>query len=546
MKHLKFLTIAVASVMAVSAFALASCDKNNNDDDGGGGGGGDGGSNGAAILTDTSIQSKIISAYTFENGGSAVDAYTGEALSQYDVTLSDDSTVTGKDGKGISSGDVSMTLPKFQDAVTVDSGFSFTFMSYSEESLSDWNVLLTSDYFIMTYGNLSSPSAYPAIASEIGRGAYSAEMFAAAKEAGLTTADLVKYNTYSGYNAGVVEGESDTDASKSLYAEMVGTWQVMTVVVTDNSVRFYRNGALSYVYGSTIVKDYAEFLLEDVHDLDGGDSSAIKMFTGAGGNIDNLIFGTALSAQQVIALYNDLTDSSLTADDAILQDADESAKTDIAAQALINAVAERSSAIGAIFDEELAKVTPLTTVGLEDASTAWWSVFQPVKFADGSKTMKITYLQKTSEEANWKGTSTILYTGDAEEQGIVRTDAYGWAGTAAGEDWAYTSDNDFNWDYMKNVINGSLVVETVTINDDGTITLRKDITPLDAGASYEGTASGKLSDGSAYEATSTLEVAESYFVEYTISGVPTDGLYISFCLEGAYIAITSVEGGVLA
>lgn len=500
MKHSKFLTIAVASVMAVSAFALASCDKE-----------GDG------MLKDTSIQEKIIAAYTFEDGGAATNPYTGEALSQYDVTMSDTTTVDGYSGKGFVSGDVSLVLPQYGDAVSEESGFSFTFMSYSDgtEGLSDWNVLLASDFSVITYGNLSNPSSWPSACSEVGRGAYSAEMFAAAKDKGLTTEQLVKFNEYTGYNAGVVEGKDDTAASNSLYNEMAGTWQVMTVVVTEDSIRWYRNGALAYVYGSTIVKTSADYLLLDIIDLDGGDDASVSLFTGSGGTIDNLIVGNALTAKEVIALYNDLTGSSLTEEEAILQDADASALTAAHNLAFSNALTgPRAEAIKAAYDAEAGSADPVALT-LDENGKASVTFTQYVTPTNGAV-------------ANvWNGAVIDIADGNGAS-GIVRPDWFIYNGNPEAP-IAYTATTTGSVDTLPYDLQGATVTAEIEVTEDGNVIITFTTVPVDAGASYTGTATASLTTGKE-EVTETVEVAEQIVVQYTITNL--DVATATFSLRG--------------
>lgn len=533
MKHSKFLTIAVASVMAVSAFALASCneDKPTPEPEP---------VAETAILKDTSIQSKIIAGYSFENGGAAINPYTGEALSQYDVTLSSSDTVDGKTGKGIASGNVSATLPKFNDAVSEEAGFSFTFMSYSEDALSDWNVLLSSDYCVITYGNLSTPSSWPSACSEIGRGAYSAEKYEEARQ-GLSTRQLAKWNSYAAYNAGVVEGKDDTAASDSLYNEMVGTWQVMTVVVTDDSISWYRNGALAYVYRSPIINSEADYLLVDLIDLDGGDSSSIKMFSGAGGTVDNLVFGNALSAEEVLALYNDLSGDTKTMSDVTLATAmgEEADIADAIDEATSIALAERNEKLPALIAEKRDATVvdeDTITLGAEDCSGAFWSDFKSIALDEGSSSVKLQLTQFSSTAQIWDNAIIVLYS-SAGEEGVVRLDGGNWATNAT--DWKVETDSNFTADStFQASLDGAEVTVTITVNEDSSITVDYVMVPVDVGEVFEASASV----GNANE-TVTIAV-EEYHIAMTVSGfAATDNVSFGLTLEGAYLVVNSIEGG---
>ncbi len=545
MKHSKFLSVAMASVMAIGAFALTACDNPNPNPDPTPGPGGET----TGIVTNAALDGKLIAHYAFENGGAAVNPMTGEALTGLDLTLSDTATVDGQAGKGIQAGAVAATLPQYGDNVTIDGGFTFSYAGYADSADgldNDWGVLLSTDFMSVTYGNLSGAAkdAYPSAPGVVvGRGAYSAESYAEAK-AVLSTKQLQAYNAYTGYNAGIVEG-AGTDYVGQICAEQAGKWTHYTVVVDATSVSFYRDGALAYTYGPEIVGSYAEFILYDVIDLDGGVDGPVTAFLGKCGKVDNVVVGQALNAEEVLALYNDVMGATKTMDDVTV-------KTDLNEDDIIKAeaqttlaemlAAKRAEAV--VADRAaLLETAGIATLGEKDCSTAWWSVFQPVKPVDASQDMTVEFYHFSSKGGNWHAASAILYSDNGEEC-VVRADAFGWAGLVAGENWAYTVATDVNWSSWLLDIDGAAMTVTFKVVD-GNVVIRYDIAPIDAGATYEAEVEVELSTGKE-TITSTLEVPAAYYVEYTITGVTTlDGLYISFVPEAAYAIFTNVTNGVI-
>ncbi len=546
MKHSKFLSVAMASVMAIGAFALTACEDPNPNP---GPNPGPGGDNPVGIVSNAALEGKLIAHYAFENGGAAVNPMTGEALTGLDLTLSDTATVDGQAGKGIQAGAVAATLPQYGDNVTIDGGFTFSYAGYADSADgldNDWGVLLGTDFMSVTYGNLSGAAkdAYPSAPGVVvGRGAYSAESYAEAK-AVLSTKQLQAYNAYTGYNAGIVEG-AGTDYVGQICAEQAGKWTHYTVVVDATSVSFYRDGALAYTYGPEIVGSYAEFILYDVIDLDGGVDGPVTAFLGKCGKVDNVVVGQALNAEEVLALYNDVMGATKTMDDVTVKtdlNEDDIIKAEAQTEAIAKANAARAEAVTAK-RAELIETAGVATLGSKDCSTAWWSVFQPVKITDATQPMSVEFYNFTSKGGNWHVTNTIIYNDNGEEC-VFRADNYGWKGLNGGENWAYTSTTDINFDTWTADMDGAKFTVTVKVVD-GNIVLRYDIVPMDAGATYEAEVEVELSTGKE-TITSTLEVPAAYYVEYTITGVTTlDGLYISFVPEAAYAIFTNVTNGVI-
>ena len=529
MKKTKILTLAVASVMALGAVALASC----------------GGKTGTSLLKDESIKSKIIAAYDFENEGAAVDAYTGEALGKFDLTFEDGfASVDGKDGKGIQSGSTIATLPQYGDTMSEESGFSFTYMSYGTEGYNDWGVLIESGFMNVTYGNLAGCPAdcYPAAPNVVvGRGAYSATSYATAQNE-LSSRQLAKYNSYTGYNAGCVEAIDDAGIPGQIAAEMINKWVVTTVVITDDSVSFYRDGALAYTYGADNVGDMADFMLLDLIDLDGGDDTPLNIFKDACGVVDNIVVGQALEAEEVLALYNDLSGASKTMADVNLESkvagADAlDAKDD--AKAIANE--KRAAAIDAKRAEKLAAAEG-TAMGTIDESTnkgnsAWYN-HNPVVDSIALDTVTEIKFEQFAKDGG------ITYVGFFGPEGDVVDGNVAHIGLL-GNSWYSTPDDTKGADEVADLDMACATVTlkiTKTQTDDGKylISMEETIVPVDAGAKYEGSATV----GSATE-TVTIEVKESYTITYSFAA-EKEFTNIEFCLDGNYVVVTSVTSNPIA
>ncbi len=485
MKKTKILTLAVASVMALGAVALASC-------------GGEGGKTGTSLLKDESIKGKIIAAYDFENEGAAVDAYTGAALGKFDLTFEDGfASVDGKDGKGIQSGTTIATLPQYGDTISEEIGFSFTYMSYGTENYSDWGILIESGFMNVTYGNLKGCPAdcFPAAPNVVvGRGAYSATSYATAQNE-LSSRQLAKFNSYTGYNAGCVEAIDDAGVPGQISAEMINKWVVTTVVITDDSVSFYRDGALAYTYGADNVGDMADFMLLDLIDLDGGDDTPLNIFKDACGVVDNIVVGQALEAEEVLALYNDLAGASKTMADVNLE----------SKVAGADALDAKDDATAAATEKRISEI-----LSKFDASVEGYNGFDnaiDVELVDGkySATFQQYIGDGTALGAVWNG--LVVGTTADGVYGIVRPDFYVW------------SESEYKYEVTENTatfatLAADLQCATVNVSievADGNAIITYTTTPVDAGATY----SASATVGSATE-TAEFVVAEQFVVQYKI------------------------------
>ena len=124
-----------------------------------------------------------------------------------------------------------------------------------------------------------------------------------------------------------------------------------------------------------------------------------------------------------------------------------------------------------------AAFTP-SLVGLEDNTTAWWTVFSDDVKVPAGETRSFSFTNYTDGLNNWDNFVTILRNADKGEYGVVRADNYGWGngyaacqhdGTA-GADWAswLAAMNGAKVTvYVTNCNNGTADVQAVMKGTDG-------------------------------------------------------------------------------
>lgn len=552
MKHTKkFITLAVAAVMALGCASFVACDGDDpNINDGGSG-----------IVADTSLQGKLFAAYTFNNEtsrGAAINPFSGEALSSYDWTVSEDQeyTDTAKSGKAIVTG-TSITMPWYKDLfdATAD-GFSFSYWSYGDSSMDeqlsiypDWNDMITGEYENITYGNLETTySAYPGsdnTNNSIGRGAYSDEMYAQAQDE-LTTAQLANMsgNSYAAFNAGMYEPGTSTQSS-SLAAEMDGKAQYMTVVVSadDNTIKFYRNGALSYCYQAG---DGALYLLLDVYDGDGGTSAKLKAFGGFAGYADDAIVGSALTDEEVLALYNDqmgasktMADvtlkSNLNEDDANKATAEQEATADVTTQykaKLAEALASEVSGGAVIADTSAEK----GHVGIISLDNAWWTEIKEGIVVGASGAYMTGVLYNNLDDLAVTETLNCNIQVNGADYGATRGDTEaGWYGDFTIASTGYDSSM-FAYD-----VSGSTVTITYTYDDANGLVVTYKYVPRLAGQTITGSASYTKSDGTTETVTKEYNVPDEIVITYTTAVTGVTSVTFGLISTKTYFMITDVS-----
>lgn len=118
-----------------------------------------------------------------------------------------------------------------------------------------------------------------------------------------------------------------------------------------------------------------------------------------------------------------------------------------------------------------AEVTTVT-VGAEDNSTGWWSVFSDYFAINPDMNLSIRFTNHTSGVGNWNNWNLCLCT-DAERGGdgyaeyfVVRSDLYGWGDSYASGNWSSSGGYESgDWDKFRADMEGADV--TVTIERSG-------------------------------------------------------------------------------
>lgn len=559
MKHTKkLITLAVAAVMAVGTVSFAACGDNNGNGGNGGNGGGSG--SGTALVKDTTLNGKLFAAYTFDKGnGAATDPFTGEALGEdgeYDwksenAEYSSDHAQSGM--AHISGSATDFAIPWYQKLFNAtEVGSSFSYWSWSDTSNSDWNIMIYSPdgFQTITYGNLSGTCGdYPSICQEVGRGAYTEDTYAAAREI-YSDAQLAVWNgsTYTAYNAALYEtGDTAQPAAVAMEQEMYASAHYITVVVVSNEyIKFYRDGALAYVYSSDAAKTGAEYFNLDIYDGDEGSDSHLKAFYGACGYVDNAIIGAALTDEEVLALYNDQMGASKTMDDVTLKsalDPDAAVKSEVDATATTNAVAAYKEAAAANATELASSTEGIKILGATDFSNVWYTEYVNISpETTDAFDVTLTGVLITDGKNNWDSLLTIVAS-SAGQEFILRTDNYGWIGGANTATYIQNAAT-YNWDTFIADINGAEI--SVNFKYDGTkVDVLYTVKPALAGQTFTGAAEATLSDGTTYTKTAEFTVPEEYTCSYTVNDLSVaDGtIFPSFSVEASYFIITGVEGG---
>ena len=113
---------------------------------------------------------------------------------------------------------------------------------------------------------------------------------------------------------------------------------------------------------------------------------------------------------------------------------------------------------------------PIITVGAEDNSAAWWTVFSNYFRMPADGNMKFKFTNYTSGAGNWNNWCFCLCT-DAERDGngyaeyfVIRSDLYGWGDSYASGTW--TSEGYGDWDAFRADMEGATVV--IDIQRNGT------------------------------------------------------------------------------
>ena len=126
-------------------------------------------------------------------------------------------------------------------------------------------------------------------------------------------------------------------------------------------------------------------------------------------------------------------------------------------------------------------VTPSpASLGAEDCTTAWWSVFTEDMKVPAGKTYEFNFTNYSSLAGNWNNYVVILRKADLTEYAVLRSDNYGWG---AGYDACTPIGTQGDWAtwlatmngakvklYVTNCNNGRADIQAIVTGTDGTVT----------------------------------------------------------------------------
>lgn len=360
-KTLTLFALVLALVLSFSLAIMAGCKKGNSVS-------GDG--TAVSLVTDESLQGKLLAMYTFEDSDStlkATDPYTGEALEANNGTYGENArrvAIPAEHGSSTAIFDTSTYFSvggfdatqiddQFEDYTVVDGneydGLSFSFWAYNYETLvgeveslgesADWSNVMTNGYESITWGNLSHMQAgttdgsyrafYPSNGTEVGRGAYTEEGYNALRNIQATKTRLSTYSgtseRYSVWNAisGNTQGEGSTDNDyiSVVAAAYLNTWRYVTINIDlEEGLSFYANGRLAYRYDPDTFNTpggwnqiYADFVMSVMAEYQESDDYYLNMFGSKSGiYVDDLIVGKALTADDACNLYENVSGTTWT------------------------------------------------------------------------------------------------------------------------------------------------------------------------------------------------------------------------------------------
>lgn len=117
-------------------------------------------------------------------------------------------------------------------------------------------------------------------------------------------------------------------------------------------------------------------------------------------------------------------------------------------------------------ESEVTKVTPTpTSLGAEDCSAAWWTVFTEDIVVPAGATYQVDFTNYSSGAGNWNNYVIILRNAATAEYGVVRADNYGWGNGYAA---ATLSGGQADWASWLAAMNGAECTAYVTNCNNGT------------------------------------------------------------------------------
>lgn len=622
-KTLALFSLMLAFVMALSLAVLAGCKKGNKTEKPKGDG------TAVSLVSDETLKDKLLALYTFEDTDKtlkASDPFTGEAREANNGTYGDNyklavnpkanggSTTVFDTSTAFSLGkfDETQIADEFEDYAVVEGntyeGLSFSFWAYNTVTLegkldslgesADWANLVTNGYESINWGNLSYMATgtgsykafYPTNGTVIGRGAYSEEAYAAAREI-YGTDNLTSFkgkgeyfavwNAISGNTQG--EGSDDNEYVAAVAASYLQTWRYITINIDlEEGLSFYNNGRLAFTYKpKTFViieggweQIYADLVMGAMKEYE-EDEMYLNFFNAESGiYVDDLIVGKSLTAADACNLYEDVSGKTWTEADleltSALSDAEQEKET-ISKEYFDNLLAgvntpvegdlwgedckdggnviagverEDKNSDGKITDtvydareafmDTYSETDYIEVIGSTDLTNAGLASFTSKNYfiptvSEGKYKMTVSGIQLTDGAENWHSTVFNLFEGSTGVA-TARIDNFSW-GIATG--YALTATKmDLDWPDMStdgiylNVIQRFCKLDVILEYDGSALTVTYNIYYYFAGETF----TLKTSDGTEFEYTVPKDGTTLYnSITYTFS--TNNGLPLTLALD---------------
>lgn len=529
----------LAFVMALSLAVLAGCKKGNKTEKPKGDG------TAVSLVSDETLKDKLLALYTFEDTDKtlkASDPFTGEAREANNGTYGDNyklavnpkanggSTTVFDTSTAFSLGrfDETQITDEFEDYFIVEGntyeGLSFSFWAYNTVTLegkvdslgesADWANLVTNGYESINWGNLSYMATldgeykafYPTNGTVIGRGAYTEDSYAQAREI-YSDSELAKFrgksdyfavwNAISGNTQG--EGSDDNEYVAPVAASYLQTWRYVTINIDlEEGLSFYNNGRLAYTYQpKTFItlkggweQIYADLVMGAMKEYE-EDEMYLNFFNAESGiYVDDLIVGKSLTAADACNLYEDVSEKTWTDADLEL--------TSALSQGDQEEQEEKNRAIDAYFENMTSEATItaqrnafisgydaslyLEAIGKTDCSTKvnGKTYYIPTAESNGSYSMTVSGIQLSAAVAGATGDDAKHYLGAALNLAQGAGNAYVASVSIANTTWQWdvaAPQGTVTWDYatFNNVQRYSYIDVTLSYNGTDTVTIKYDI-----------------------------------------------------------------------
>ena len=282
----------------------------------------DGEEESGGILLDETLRDYIIALYDFENGVLAHDAFSGTDMEWMNLPNESEVTIQYGDfefGSALISnyGGQYFGLPDFSASQVGDRGLTIAFIAKSADNFDEysvWNTIVDSGSFQLASGCSSvNDVQFSPEDAVIGRGAYTENQLSNALASGYTLGQLSSFNDYVASNAFSFANGSNS-VENEMATQLRNGWHHFAIVIHEEGIKFFRDGALAYWYNTPEVCAAAE---DFVGELQNNSNNNATLFKNSFGYVDNLVFGYAMDDAYILALYNDMMSDNKSFEDVV-------------------------------------------------------------------------------------------------------------------------------------------------------------------------------------------------------------------------------------